>query len=176
MRGTNSHGGGARGKRRGSGHRGGFGMAGTGKKADHKKSLVIKKYGNKYFGKQGITSRGTLRRKLKAINLREIQINLDSLMKKYGKGNVLDLKNHKVLGDGELTSKLDIKANAFTKSAKQKIEKLGGKAIVKEVKEKKQPTNNVKSKNSEDESKPADESKSKEKKDIEKKDKEPKNG
>tara|TARA_Y100000034_G_scaffold111592_1_gene144808 strand:+ start:9621 stop:10184 length:564 start_codon:yes stop_codon:yes gene_type:complete len=147
MRGTNSHGGGARGKRRGSGHRGGFGMAGTGKKADHKKSLVLKKYGNKYFGKQGITSRGTLRRKLKAINLREIQINLNSLMKRFGKGTVLDLKNYKILGDGELKRKLDIKAHAFTKSAKEKIEKLGGKAVVKEVKENKvdkKTTNNAK--------------------------------
>ena len=33
----------------------------------------------------------------------------------------------KVLGDGELTKPLTVKANKFTKSAKEKIEKAGGK-------------------------------------------------
>ena len=32
----------------------------------------------------------------------------------------------KVLGDGELTKKLDVTANAFSASAKEKIEKAGG--------------------------------------------------
>jgi len=32
----------------------------------------------------------------------------------------------KILGDGELTVKLDVKANKFTKSAKEKIEAVGG--------------------------------------------------
>lgn len=36
----------------------------------------------------------------------------------------------KVLGKGELTSKLEITANAFSSSAKDIIEKLGGKAII----------------------------------------------
>ncbi len=36
----------------------------------------------------------------------------------------------KVLGDGELTSKLTVKAAKFTKSAAEKIEKAGGKAEV----------------------------------------------
>ncbi len=35
----------------------------------------------------------------------------------------------KILGNGELKSKLEISANAFSKSAKEKIENLGGKAI-----------------------------------------------
>lgn len=34
----------------------------------------------------------------------------------------------KVLGEGQLTKKLTVKANAFSKSAKEKIEALGGKA------------------------------------------------
>ena len=38
----------------------------------------------------------------------------------------------KVLGDGELTKKLTVKANAFSKSAVTKIEAAGGKAIVTE--------------------------------------------
>ena len=36
----------------------------------------------------------------------------------------------KVLGDGELTKKLTVKANKFTKTAQEKIEKAGGKVEV----------------------------------------------
>ena len=36
----------------------------------------------------------------------------------------------KVLGNGELTAALEVKANAFSASAKSKIEAAGGKAIV----------------------------------------------
>ncbi|MDD3184688.1 MAG: 50S ribosomal protein L15 [Anaerostipes sp.] len=36
----------------------------------------------------------------------------------------------KILGNGELTKKLTVKANAFSASAKEKIEALGGKAEV----------------------------------------------
>ena len=60
---------GSRKNKRKSGHKGGVGMAGTGKRADHKKTLITKLYGNKYFGKQGITSRGTERDTRKRINL-----------------------------------------------------------------------------------------------------------
>ena len=36
----------------------------------------------------------------------------------------------KILGNGELTKKLTVKANRFTASAKEKIEAVGGKAEV----------------------------------------------
>jgi large subunit ribosomal protein L15 len=36
----------------------------------------------------------------------------------------------KILGRGELTSKVDVKVNAFTKTAKAAIEKAGGTAEV----------------------------------------------
>jgi large subunit ribosomal protein L15 len=36
----------------------------------------------------------------------------------------------KILGDGELNKVIDVTAHAFSASAKEKIEKLGGKAIV----------------------------------------------
>ena len=55
---------GARKKSQGSGHRGGKGMAGTGKRADQKKTLILKLYGHDYFGKQGITSRGTAKKRV----------------------------------------------------------------------------------------------------------------
>jgi large subunit ribosomal protein L15 len=126
LRGTTTHGWGARKKHKGSGHRGGFGMAGTGKRADHKKMLITKKYGNKYFGKQGITSKGTKRDKGKFINLRDIE-------KKFSGKKEINLKDYKVLGDGEITKAITIKAQAFTKSAKDKIEKAGGEAILSRV-------------------------------------------
>ncbi len=119
---------GARKKWKGSGHHGGCGMAGSGKRADHKKSRIINLYGNNYFGKQGVTSRGTKRNKKDVINLDDIEKNLDSLMKKFGNGKELVLKGYKVLGDGELKKSVVIKAKAFSESAKEKIEKAGGKA------------------------------------------------
>jgi len=130
FRGRNSHGHGSRKKWRSSGEQGGFGMAGTGKRADHKKSLIIKLYGNKYFGKQGITSKGTAKDKSKFINLRDIEKNIE---KYKNKNNEIELKEYKILGEGEITEALTIKARGFTKSAKDKIEKAGGKVILTKV-------------------------------------------
>ena len=48
-------------------------------------------------------------------------------------GNIVikkELDGVKVLGSGELTKKLTVKANAFTKSAQEKIETIGGKTEV----------------------------------------------
>ncbi|MGV8152081.1 MAG: uL15m family ribosomal protein [Candidatus Nanoarchaeia archaeon] len=129
QRGWTTHGHGARKKWQSSGHKGGKGMSGTGKRADHKKSLVIKLYGNKYFGKQGITSKSTEKDRSKVMNLRDIQDNFESLMKKYGKDKELCLSEYKILGEGEIKEKAVIRAKAFSESAKQKIEAAGGKAI-----------------------------------------------
>lgn len=129
-RGNNTYGHGARKKWKKSGHQGGVGMAGTGKRADHKKSLVIKLYGSDYFGKQGITSKSTKHKKNDVMNLNDIQMNLSSLLKKHGKGKELNLLGYKILGDGELKEALHIKAKSFSESAKTKIEKAGGKAIL----------------------------------------------
>ena len=41
-----------------------------------------------------------------------------------------NLDGIKILGDGELTKKLTVKADKFTQSAKEKIEAIGGKAEV----------------------------------------------
>lgn len=122
-----THGWGARKKHKKSGHRGGKGMAGTGKRADQKKTLVIKLYGNKYFGKQGITSRKTAKKKVKIINLSEIN-------EKFKPGEI-DLSGHKILGDGEIKGKFIIKAKAASKSALDKIKKSGGDIIIKKKSE-----------------------------------------
>lgn len=122
---------GARKKSKGSGHRGGYGMAGSGKRADQKKTLVLKLYGHGYFGKQGITSKGTERDKRDRINVGEIQ-------EKYAPGEI-NLSSYKILGDGEIKSKFIITAQSASKSAIEKVEKAGGKIIVKEIKEIKTP-------------------------------------
>ena len=66
MRAQTTHGWGSKKKHRGSGNRGGFGMAGSGKRADQKKSLILKHFGKNYYGKKGFSS---IKKKLKAVNL-----------------------------------------------------------------------------------------------------------
>jgi large subunit ribosomal protein L15 len=124
-RGTGSHGWGFRKKHKKSGHRGGKGMAGSGKRADQKKTLVIKLYGNEYFGKQGITSRKTEKDRRKRINLLDIEMNLGTYLKKgiakkKGEGTEVNLGEYKILGDGEVKNKLIIKAKEASKSAMDK--------------------------------------------------------
>ncbi len=130
MRGTATHGWGFRKKHKGSGHRGGVGMAGTGKRADQKKTLINKLYGNKYFGKRnrGITSKSIKKDKTKFMNLREIN-------EKFDGKNSVDLSEYKILGEGEINKKFIIKAKAASKSAINKIEKAGGEIILPVIKE-----------------------------------------
>ena len=125
---------GARKNKRGSGCRGGIGMSGTGKRADHKKSLIQKLYGHNYFGKQGITSRRTKRDIRQRINVGEIQDKIGKFGIKKGDSWEVTLKNYKILGKGEVKDKLIVTCLEISKSAKEKIEKAGGKVIVKEVK------------------------------------------
>lgn len=73
------------------------------------------------------------------INLDDIQEYIDkgkiketSISKEYLLSqNLIKGKNKplKILGNGELKAKLEITANAFSKTAKEKIEKGGGKAV-----------------------------------------------
>jgi len=74
-----------------------------------------------------------------AVNLKDIQTLAEvakvneidvNLMKSYGYGAKTDLI--KVLGNGEITSAVTVKADAFSKSAISKIEAAGGKAVVNE--------------------------------------------
>lgn len=128
-----THGHGSRKKKRGSGHRGGKGMAGTGKRADQKKTLVIKLYGHNYFGKRGVTSRPTKRDKRKRINIRDIQLNPEKYAKKTKDGWEIDLKEYKLLGTGELKDKFIINAKEASKSALNKVDVSGGRIITKNI-------------------------------------------
>src|SRR3989344_7626320 len=129
IRGSKTAGWGFRQKHKGHGSKGGVGMAGSGKRADHKKqkALMSDKKGQ-YFGKQGLTSRGTQKKKYDKINLREIKDNY------FSKGKIsIDLTKHKILVEGE-GFKAEIKAKSATKGAIEKMKKAGGEIILVGVK------------------------------------------
>jgi large subunit ribosomal protein L15 len=121
LRGSRTHGWGK--NHRGAGSRGGRGKAGMLK---HRKSWMLR-YEPDHFGKVGFKVPPEAKKRLKAINLRDI----DNLAKKLGK-NEIDISEFgydKVLSKGDLTQPLTIKAKKFSKKAKEKIEKAGGKAV-----------------------------------------------
>mgnify|MGYP002075628201 FL=1 len=78
------------------------------------------------------------------INSKEIVIvNIQTLENKFEEGDTISVKTLiesgivknprdgvKILGKGKLTKKLNVRANAFSASAKEKIESLGGTAEV----------------------------------------------
>ena len=139
MRGTHTHGWGAKKKHRGAGNRGGKGMAGSGKRADQKKPSILNLYGNDYYGKRGFHRPQKMIQHIKAINLNELQRRLDSyVMKKLITKDkdfyVVDLEKlgyQKLLSGGELDVKLKITAPYFSEKAIKKVEGKGG-VIVKE--------------------------------------------
>lgn len=72
-----------------------------------------------------------------------VTVNVSDLEKRFNDGDVVDvaalkasglikkeLDGVKVLGNGELTKKLEVKVNAYSEAAKAKIEAAGGKAEV----------------------------------------------
>ena len=118
LRGSRYHGYGTK-KHRGAGNRGGRGMAGSGKRADHKKQTIFKLFGTSYFGKHGF-KRPT--RKIKVVNA----INIMDLPKQTTL-NLTELGFNKLLGKGTPTMKHEIIVAAYSKKAKEKIEKAGGK-------------------------------------------------
>lgn len=128
-RGRGSCGWGERKKHKHSGHRGGKGMSGSGKRGDQKKTLVIKLYGNKYFGKQGVTSKKSARDIRQRINLETIEKNLESYGKKEEDKWVINLENYKILGNSEVKNKLVIHAKEASESARKKVEGKGGEII-----------------------------------------------
>jgi large subunit ribosomal protein L15 len=129
-RGSHTHGGGSKKKRRGAGHRGGRGNAGSGKKGDCKKPSY--EQGGKYLGKHGFTSKS--RSKPKPINLNSLTRSADKgLIKKTGSTftiNLTEMGYSKLLGTGIITQKFEITVKEATQKAIQKVEKAGGKVIL----------------------------------------------
>ncbi|HBL40112.1 MAG TPA: 50S ribosomal protein L15 [Ruminococcaceae bacterium] len=119
------------GKTAGKGHKGQKARAGRGMRAG-------------FEGGQMPLQRRIPKRGFNNIFAKEIAIvNLSALDAKFEDGAVVDidaliasglvkkqLDGVKVLGNGEITKKLTVKVNAFSESAKAKIEAAGGKAEV----------------------------------------------
>ena len=135
FRGYRSHSRGFKKKARGSGHRGGVGMAGTGKRGDARKTLIINLFGNDYFGKDKALRRGNKPIKLQVIDVQRISENITSFVEqgkaKDNKGTYeLNLKGYKILGDGDIKIKAVIQASAASQSAMDKVKSAGGQIIV----------------------------------------------
>ena len=127
MRGTRTHKWGAKKRHRKSGNRGGFGMAGTGKRAAHKKIKVIKEFGTEYFGKHGFYS--IHQKELNAVNIGYLDENINKLATKEKDFFVVDackLDYDKVLGGGKVNNKLRVICKNFSKKAEEKIKAAGG--------------------------------------------------
>ncbi|MEK6940678.1 MAG: uL15 family ribosomal protein [Nanoarchaeota archaeon] len=125
LRGSKTHGWGMKKKHSGSGNRGGKGNAGTGKRADHKKSLILKLYGNQYFGKHGFKRNSSLITKQRVINVTELN-------KFDNEINLTELGITKLLGGGRLEKKLTITVDHASARAIEKIKNAGGKIITHE--------------------------------------------
>jgi len=131
LRGARTCGYGFRQKHKGHGNKGGFGMAGTGKRASQKQQkalMMARKAGAEtYFGKKGFTSRKTERKKEKKINLKDIKT-------KFSGKKEIDLAGYKILGDGSGFNAV-IRASKASKNAEEKMEKAGGKIITENKKQ-----------------------------------------
>ena len=107
--------------RRGSGNRGGRGMAGVDK---HKWSWAVKHFGPNYFGKGGFVRPNS--RKEATVNLYEINQKAvaNQLEKKSGKFH-FDFEG-KVLGSGQVTLPIVVRARAWSKNVEKKLGEQGG--------------------------------------------------
>jgi large subunit ribosomal protein L15 len=129
QRGSKTHGGGSMKKRRGSGHSGGRGNAGSGKRGDSKKPSYWKDKRDK-----GFTSRQQKKGKGTPINIAALNEKLDTLVdegkvEKDGDTYVVDLSAigyAKLLGAGEPRVTYEITAEDASDSAVAKIEDAGG--------------------------------------------------
>ena len=133
QRGHKTHGWGAKKKHRGQGHRGGRGMAGSGKRADTKKPSIWKE---RYFGKFGFVSKST-RVKIKPVNVSYIEQHINQFLSKDLVNNEngiyhIELENlgyNKLLGDGNISLKFKIKTPYASKMAITKVKEAGGEVI-----------------------------------------------
>jgi len=131
IRGTRTCGGGSHKKRRGKGSKGGSGNAGA---YGHHFVRSLKKGIRKGKNKSQLPLRN--RSVEKTVNVGELEEMLEGLIeegkaeeKADGSGIYLDttqLGIQKILGKGEVTRKLTLKANKISRTAKEKIESAGG--------------------------------------------------
>lgn len=130
-------------KRLGRGHGSGLGKT-SGKGHKGQMARTGHKHKNGFEGGQMTLIRRTPKRGFKnftrkvfqPVNLADLE-NFDAgtdvtveLMKQVGMANGPNFDGIKILGDGELTKKLNVTAHKFSASAKAKIEELGGTCTV----------------------------------------------
>jgi len=133
FRGSRTCGGGTHKNRRGAGNRGGRGRAGINA---HHFVKWYKEMGGPVFGKDGFchnpqTTVTTM--DVGAIDQIIPSLLAQGIARQDGDAisiNAADMGIEKVLGSGRVTKKLNISAQAFSEQAKEKIEKLGGKAEI----------------------------------------------
>ena len=138
LRGSRTHGWGTSGQHRGSGSRGGFGIAG---RYRHKRSRLIreKEFVNMhYVGKKGFTSVPQMRRQGKALNLRQLSAMVDKLVSEK-KAQIEDQKVavdlgqlgfKKLLGMGSISRAVRVKVDQCSESALKKLRDAGGEAVL----------------------------------------------
>ena len=132
-RGSRTCGGGTHKNRRGAGNRGGRGRAGINA---HHFVKWYKEMGGPVFGKNGFSN--SSQTTVTVIDVGIIDQIIPSLLAQgiaKNEGDVIvintaDMGIEKVLGSGKVTKKMNISAQAFSESAKAKIEKKGGKTQI----------------------------------------------
>ena len=139
IRGGHTHGWCSKKKRRGTGNRGGKGMAGTGKRSDQKKPSIWKN--KKYIGKRGFKNHS---------KPDSVSINVGSLSEKIEllaeqgmathKGGAYDINltalgYTKLLGAGKCIAKINVTVAKASPKAISGIEAAGGKVTLSEPKE-----------------------------------------
>ncbi|MEK6936750.1 MAG: uL15 family ribosomal protein [Nanoarchaeota archaeon] len=123
QKGSYTYGWGSKKKHRKAGNRGGHGMSGTGKRSDHRKTMILKQFGHAYFGKTGFKRPQKVLLKIKTINVQDLN------KFKEDKINLLNLGYNKLLGKGNINKKITVIVPKFSESAKEKIEKAGGQVL-----------------------------------------------
>ncbi|MBI3032431.1 uL15 family ribosomal protein [Candidatus Woesearchaeota archaeon] len=134
MRGTKTHGWGAMKKHRGSGHQGGVGNAGSGKRGDAKKPTYLKE--KRVFGRHGFVRPN--KKEVCAINIVELERKREYLLKakviQEEKGfTIIDLKKlgyDKLLATGNTKTKFKITAQYASANAIKKVQDAGGEVMV----------------------------------------------
>jgi large subunit ribosomal protein L15 len=132
-RGSRTCGGGTHKNRRGAGNRGGRGRAGINA---HHFVKWYKEMGGPVFGKNGFSN--SSQTTVTVIDVGIIDQIIPSLLAQgiaKNEGDIIvintaDMGIEKVLGSGKVTKKMNISAQAFSESAKTKIEKMGGKTQI----------------------------------------------
>lgn len=121
-RGSKTHGRGSMKKGRGAGLRGGRGNAGLGKH----KWMHMKKYMPDHFGKHGF-------KRPHGTSKEDKTINVGKLEDKFPGKKTIDLTKEgydKLLGAGDINSKLKVKVNQASQNAVEKIKKEGGEVVL----------------------------------------------